>query len=405
MGRVRRGGPLRVRRAAACSTPNARSARASTGGRPQPVGTIVVHVLLFDYRTLPFITSQNPYFEVFRPAEGGAPREGTTGSDVEVVIYGWALGPIYTSGPAAWPITDALFRRLYDPAAAAVLDHHAERDVRYARVLLERPRVHLRHRLPDADAVRSPRAPGGADHAVGRGLRPGAPRHGAVHARRARAAASRARAAPRDSRELLPEAVSGLRARVDHSGPGAGAVDSHVLRQPAHGRRRARGRADRRGRPAGHRAVECAPAAHRRAGAGERRRDGLDPAGHRSGRQHLRGREARRDERARPVRSPASSRQRTPDAVYRAIVAAAAAELRRRGSDRHLPLHDRGDARPRGRAEDDPHRPARQPSARHRSRDRRSRSRRPPRGARVRAARRRRWASTWPSASRIPSGA
>ncbi len=86
------------------------------GGPPEPVGTIVIHVLLFDYRTLPFITSQNPYFEVFRPAEGGAPREGTTGSDVEVVIYGWALGPIYTSGPAAWPITDALFAGLYDPA-------------------------------------------------------------------------------------------------------------------------------------------------------------------------------------------------------------------------------------------------------------------------------------------------
>ena len=197
------------------------------GGPPEPVGTIVIHVLLFDYRTLPFITSQNPYFEVFRPAEGGAPREGTTGSDVEVVIYGWALGPIYTSGPAAWPITDALFAGLYDPAAAAVLDHRAERERPVARVLLERPRLHLRHRLPDADAVRSPRAPGGADDAVGCGLRPRAPGHGAVHARRARAAASRARAAPRDSRELLPEAVSGLRSGVHHPGPGAGAVDSH----------------------------------------------------------------------------------------------------------------------------------------------------------------------------------
>ena len=97
--------------------------------------------------------------------------------------------------------------------------------------------------------------------------------------------------------------------------------------------------------------------------------------------------------------------QRTPDAVYRAIVLEAPAELRRRGSDRQHPLHDRGDPRARGRAEDDPDRAARQPSARHRSRDRRSRSRRPPRGARVRAARRRRWASTWPNASRIRSAA
>jgi signal transduction histidine kinase len=89
---------------------------AEPGAPPEPVGTIVVHVLLFDYRTLPFISSQNPYFEVFRPAEGGAPREGTIGSDVDVAIYGWSLSPIYTSGRAAWPITDALFARIYDPA-------------------------------------------------------------------------------------------------------------------------------------------------------------------------------------------------------------------------------------------------------------------------------------------------
>ncbi|MEN3339166.1 MAG: two-component system, NtrC family, nitrogen regulation sensor histidine kinase NtrY, partial [Acidobacteriota bacterium] len=86
------------------------------GGPPEPVGTIVVHVLLFDYRTLPFITSQNPYFEVFRPAEGSGAGEGATGSDVEVAIYGWSLSPIYTSGRVAWPINDALFARIYDSA-------------------------------------------------------------------------------------------------------------------------------------------------------------------------------------------------------------------------------------------------------------------------------------------------
>ena len=86
------------------------------GGVPEPVGTIVVHVLLFDYRTLPFITSQNPYFEVFRPAEGSGPDEGATGSDVDVAIYGWSLSPIYTSGRVAWPISDSLFARIYDPA-------------------------------------------------------------------------------------------------------------------------------------------------------------------------------------------------------------------------------------------------------------------------------------------------
>jgi signal transduction histidine kinase len=82
------------------------------GGRLQPVGTIVLHVV-FDYRTLPFITSQSPYFELFRSAERGAPGESTTGADVEIAIYGWGLQPLYTSRPSAWPIDDALFARLY----------------------------------------------------------------------------------------------------------------------------------------------------------------------------------------------------------------------------------------------------------------------------------------------------
>jgi signal transduction histidine kinase len=81
-------------------------------GVPRPVGAIVVHVVV-DYRTLPFITSQSPYIEVFRPPDSGAPSEGTTATHVETVIYGWGLGPIYMSGRVAWPITDDLFARIY----------------------------------------------------------------------------------------------------------------------------------------------------------------------------------------------------------------------------------------------------------------------------------------------------
>jgi signal transduction histidine kinase len=77
------------------------------------VGTIVVHVML-DYRNLPFISSQSPYFELFRPTESREPGEGTAGSDVEVAIYGWGLHPIYTSGRSAWSIDEALFARIYD---------------------------------------------------------------------------------------------------------------------------------------------------------------------------------------------------------------------------------------------------------------------------------------------------
>jgi signal transduction histidine kinase len=74
-------------------------------------GSIVLHVVP-DYRTLPFMTSQSPYFEVFR-TQDAQPREGTTGSEVEIAIYGWGLTPIYTSGRVAWPITDDLFARIY----------------------------------------------------------------------------------------------------------------------------------------------------------------------------------------------------------------------------------------------------------------------------------------------------
>ncbi len=88
-----------------------RSICQGTGLATRILGSIVVHIVP-DYRTLPFITSQSPYFEVFR-SQGGAPAEGTTGSDVDIAIYGWGLTPLYASGTAAWPITDALFARLY----------------------------------------------------------------------------------------------------------------------------------------------------------------------------------------------------------------------------------------------------------------------------------------------------
>jgi signal transduction histidine kinase len=87
-------------------------ARIGPDGEPQPIGTIMIHVV-FDYRTLPFITSQRPYFEVFRPGESRAPGEGTPGGEVDIVIYGWGLRALYSSARTAWPITEELFARLY----------------------------------------------------------------------------------------------------------------------------------------------------------------------------------------------------------------------------------------------------------------------------------------------------
>jgi len=75
------------------------------------VGSIVVHVML-DYRTLPFLSAQGPYLELFRGAATPL-DEATRGGDVELVIYGWGQLPIYTTGPGAWPLDEALFDRVY----------------------------------------------------------------------------------------------------------------------------------------------------------------------------------------------------------------------------------------------------------------------------------------------------
>ena len=82
-------------------------------GSLSTAGTIIVHVA-FDYRTLPFITSQSPYFELFRPNESGRARTIAPGNDLRVAIYGWGLTPVYTSGVSAWSIGDAVFERVYD---------------------------------------------------------------------------------------------------------------------------------------------------------------------------------------------------------------------------------------------------------------------------------------------------
>ena len=81
------------------------------GADVRVLGAIVVHVIP-DYRTLPFVTSQSPYFELFRSG-AGAPGEGTTGNEIAIVIYGWGLTPLYASGAVAWPVSEELFARIY----------------------------------------------------------------------------------------------------------------------------------------------------------------------------------------------------------------------------------------------------------------------------------------------------
>ena len=86
--------------------------RDPSNGNLVTVGSIIVHVA-FDYRTLPFITSQSPYFELFRPRRPGHVPQAAPGNDLQVVIYGWGLQPLYTSGLSAWSISAPLFQRIY----------------------------------------------------------------------------------------------------------------------------------------------------------------------------------------------------------------------------------------------------------------------------------------------------
>jgi signal transduction histidine kinase len=78
----------------------------------KPAATIVVHVV-FDHRTLPFISSQSAYFDVVGQSELDNPLEGPPAGEVDITIYGWGLTAEYTSGPDAWPLDDRTFARVY----------------------------------------------------------------------------------------------------------------------------------------------------------------------------------------------------------------------------------------------------------------------------------------------------
>ncbi len=80
------------------------------GGRV--IATIVAHVV-FDYRTLPFISSQSEYFDVLGSETEGTPPEGAPAGDVEFVAYGWGLTTIYTSGHDSWELDPRTFDRVY----------------------------------------------------------------------------------------------------------------------------------------------------------------------------------------------------------------------------------------------------------------------------------------------------
>jgi signal transduction histidine kinase len=74
------------------------------------VGAIVVRAML-DYRSLPFISSDNPYLESFRTDRRSA-SETAFGRDVEFAVYGWSRATIYSSSTSVWPLANTVFDRM-----------------------------------------------------------------------------------------------------------------------------------------------------------------------------------------------------------------------------------------------------------------------------------------------------
>jgi signal transduction histidine kinase len=76
----------------------------------KPVGSIVIHAMP-DFENLPFISSRNPYVELFRPSE--SPRsEGLSGRDIEFAAYGWSRTQFYPVAGTAWSLPDEVLARV-----------------------------------------------------------------------------------------------------------------------------------------------------------------------------------------------------------------------------------------------------------------------------------------------------
>jgi signal transduction histidine kinase len=98
--------------------------------RGRLIGAIVVRAM-FDYRDLPFISAQSRYLESLGP-DRQALVEGTPGSDIEFIVYGWSRAPLYTSGPRVWPLSEQVFQRMVESRAG--LWETVERDNETFRV-------------------------------------------------------------------------------------------------------------------------------------------------------------------------------------------------------------------------------------------------------------------------------
>jgi nitrogen fixation/metabolism regulation signal transduction histidine kinase len=89
-----------------------RAERGLCGPNGTLLGAVVLHVAQDDYAALPFVPTANAYVELLGGEPAPAPAS-TPPRDLQVVVYGWSLQPLFTSSGVAWPLTNDLFSRIY----------------------------------------------------------------------------------------------------------------------------------------------------------------------------------------------------------------------------------------------------------------------------------------------------
>lgn len=92
------------------------------------VSTITVRVA-HDYDTLQFISSHNPYFELFRSPTSER-LDGTITADIDLAVYDWQRRPVYASTRSAWNLDEDLRQRIQQGAGPfwTVVSRDAVRD-------------------------------------------------------------------------------------------------------------------------------------------------------------------------------------------------------------------------------------------------------------------------------------
>ncbi|MCC6162531.1 MAG: HAMP domain-containing protein [Acidobacteria bacterium] len=122
-----------------------------TDGRQYVRGGIILHVML-DYSSLPFLTTQGPYYDLFRGVGSDELRTARQSPrDTELVVYGWGRTPIFSSSERVWALPDRVFERAYQSResfwdtqtrGARVYDLYVSND-RLAIYVVSVPRVTL----------------------------------------------------------------------------------------------------------------------------------------------------------------------------------------------------------------------------------------------------------------------